>query len=242
VSTPSEPRSPGEQPGPAQPTTQEIPVIAPAVPTLPPHPGALPPSPVAANGPGPAPAAGLDAPQPTGPVDFLPGPQSVGTPPPPPVAPPTPAAPPAGATAISAVPTWPDTLEPDPATGDRTAKQRPARDRSALAGIGLAVLALVLLELGLALDFGTVSLWSAVPLWSAFATITALLALLAFARSAPGSRSGVLWRVAAGGLVGLAVFWLLVVLPGAASNRGFVLTAALACLGAGVWLGSGRKG
>jgi hypothetical protein len=146
--------------------------------------------------------------------------------------------PPAPAAATgSGTPIWPDTLEPD----ERPAKQRPARDRATLAGVGLAVLALVLLELGLALDFGTRSLWSAVPLWSAFATVAALLTLLAFAAPARAARSGVVWRVAAGGLVGLAVFWLLVVLPDADTNRGFVLTAALACLGAGVWIGPGRK-
>jgi hypothetical protein len=146
------------------------------------------------------------------------------------------------AAAGTGAPIWPDTLEPDAAADDRPAKRGPARDRATLAGVGLAVLALVLLELGLVLDFGTRSLWSAVPLWSAFATAAALLAVLAFAAPArDAARAGVVWRVAAGGLVGLAVFWLLVVLPDADTNRGFVLTAALACLGAGVWIGPGRK-
>jgi hypothetical protein len=38
-------------------------------------------------------------------------------------------------------------------------------------------------------------------------------------------------------LVGLAVFWLLVVLPVVASDRGFLLTAALGALGAALWVG-----
>ncbi|MCU1668610.1 MAG: hypothetical protein JWP40_1537 [Blastococcus sp.] len=249
MSTPFEPRSAGEPDVPAQPITREIPVVAPATaaPPLPPHPGATPPAPVPATGSGSVlPAETVNAPQPTGPVDFVPGLPGAGTPPPPPPGPPTaPTAPPAPAAAAgTGAPIWPDTLEPDAAADERPAKRRPARDRATPAGVGLAVLALVLLELGLVLDFGTRSLWSAVPLWSAFATAAALLALLAFAASAPArdaARPGVVWRVAAGGLVGLAVFWLLVVLPDADTNRGFVLTAALACLGAGVWIGPGRK-
>jgi hypothetical protein len=41
-------------------------------------------------------------------------------------------------------------------------------------------------------------------------------------------------------MVGLAVFWLLLVLPGADNDRGFLLTAALACLGAALWIGAKR--
>ena len=48
------------------------------------------------------------------------------------------------------------------------------------------------------------------------------------------------WKVAAGGLTGLAVFWVLVVLPRVDSDRGFVLTAALAALGAALWVAPGR--
>jgi hypothetical protein len=60
--------------------------------------------------------------------------------------------------------------------------------------------------------------------------------------STPGgrARAGLAWRVGAAGLVALAVFWLLVVLPGADSDRGFLLTAALGCLGAALWVGAKR--
>ena len=60
-------------------------------------------------------------------------------------------------------------------------------------------------------------------------------------RAGNRSRSGPAWRIAAGGLVGLAVFWLLVVLPVVASDRGFVLTAALAALGGALWIGPRRS-
>ena len=257
MSSPSDPEPPVE-PGPPQKasTTQEIPVVAPSGATAagrprPPHPDAVPPAPVPAPGP-----AAADAPLPTGPVDFVPGLPGVGTPPraesvspmpspppPPPVATPT--------TAEQPARMWPDTLEPDedeaPAGVARPRKERRARtprDRAALIGLGLVLLSLVLLELGLALEFDSEPYWTLVPLWSAFATVCVVLALLVFAASFPAGnrlRPGPAWRIAAGGLVGLAVFWLLVVLPTVATDRGFVLTASLAALGGALWIGPRRK-
>jgi hypothetical protein len=252
VSSPSDPQPPVAPGGSRQPSTQEIPVVQPAGATaattqLPPHPDAAPPAPVP-----------VQAPQPTGPVDFVPGLPGLGTPPvPPPAA--TPPLPPAAPVPPQAAPTpapsWPDTLESDilqsgteanhpgkerrfRAQGDRTPRDRTPRDRAALIGLGLVVLSLVLLELGLALDFDGVSYWSVVPLWSAFATLCALLGLLVFAAFYP---AGNRLRMAAGGLVGLAAFWLLVVLPAVDTDRGFVLTAALAALGGALWIGPRRK-
>ena len=259
MSAPSGPSTTGEDSEAAQPSTREIPVVpaaavpAPSAPPLPPHPGALPPAPVvpptapsaaAGQGPGQPPVAAapddapgapaLDRPQETGPVDFVPGLPGVGTP-----APPLPETgpEPTGAAAVSR--SWPETLEADaPAKPPRA---RAPQDRATLLAVGLAVLGLVLLELGLGLDFDGRSLWSLVPLWSAFATVAALLALAGVAPAVSRAGSGVVWRIAAGGLVGLAVFWLLVVLPHADTNRGFVLTAALGALGAGIWIGPGRS-
>jgi hypothetical protein len=231
-----------------QPSTQEIPVVQPAGATaaahngaakpLPPHPDAVAPSPVSA-----------DAPQPTGPVDFVPGLPGLGTPPVPHSAPTPPPPPPVQPVSTeTAAPVWPETLESEAVDrpAERTEKRRRVavpRHRGALLGVGLAVLALVLLELGLALDFGDRSYWSAVPLWSAFATVCAALGVLAFVASFPSGsplRSSAMWRIAAGGLVGLAVFWLLVVLPVVASDRGFLLTAAVGALGGALWIGPGR--
>jgi hypothetical protein len=245
VSSPSDPQPPvgsGDRP---QSSTQEIPMVQPAGATatapvqlgatkLPPHPGAMTPAPVA-----------TDEPQPTGPVDFVPG--LPGTPPVPPAVAPTVQPVVDEAPGTTPGPVWPDTLEPDDATdrAPRERRHRLPRDRSNLFAVGLAGLSLVLLELGLALDFGAESYWSTVTLWSAFATVCAALGLLAFAASLPAGgrlRSNAVWRIAAGGLVGLAVFWLLVVLPVVASDRGFLLTAALGALGAALWVGSGRKG
>jgi hypothetical protein len=145
----------------------------------------------------------------------------------------------------AAEPGWPHSLEPErpPSTARRITARQPA-DARALIGLGLAVLAVALLQVGLLLRFGTESLWSTVTLWSAFATLSALLALLSFAAFYPAGnrlKSGAVWRIAAAGLVGLSVFWVLVVLPVVASDRGFVLTAALGCLGAALWIGPRRK-
>jgi hypothetical protein len=260
VSSPSDPQPPAAPAGSGQPSTQEIPVVQPSDATpapkqLPPHPDAAPPTPVP-----------VDAPQPTGPVDFVPGLPGLGTPPVPPpaavtAAPPPPVPPrpvpvtpgtvtpgtaaPTTAFAPAAGPTWPDSLDADePAGAPKERRTRVPRDRSTLAGLGLVLLSVVTLELGLTLGFGAESYWSLLPLWSGFATVCAVLALLAFAAFYPAGnrlRSGPTWRVAAGGLVGLAVFWLLVVLPVVDSDRGFVLTASLAALGGALWIGPRSK-
>jgi hypothetical protein len=265
VSTPSDPQPPVDA-GPSQPTTREIPVVQPtggatAVQNLPPHPGATHHQPVAPT------AEPVEAPQPTGPVDFVPGLPGLGTPPPPPrtaahaaptapapahvpAAHATPAGPPTPAGLPGAGPVWPDTLDVDEPAGQRRRKERTPRgrtpqDRAAVVGLILVVLSLALLELGLTVDFEGDSYWQTVPLWSGFATLCVLLGLLVFAafyRGGDRERSGPAWRLGAGGLVGLAVFWVLVVLPVVASDRGFVLTASLAALGGALWIGPRRKG
>jgi hypothetical protein len=207
-------------------------------PTTTPEPAALPDAP--SRGSAEVPIATGPPLQPTGPVDFVPGPPGVGAPPPP----------------VATAPRPRKSERKSERKGERTRARRDAREarapritrtprqRASLAGAGLATVSLLLLEVGLALDLGDGRLWSAVPLWSAFATLGALLGLLPFAgRVIPGVRvrpDGA-WRVAAAGLTGLAVFWVLVVLPEVASNRGFVLTAALAALGAALWIAPVRR-
>ncbi|TQN40666.1 hypothetical protein FHU33_0011 [Blastococcus colisei] len=237
----SHPQLPGEPTGSKPPSTQEIPLVQPATGAtatahLPPHPGATPPAPVQP----------VDTPAPTGPVDFVPGPPGPGTsPPPPPPARSAPAAvpdPAPPATAAAPVPTWPETLESEHATEERRRRIRVGapRDPATVLGIGLTVLSVVLLALGLTMRWDDLeSYWQSIPLWSAFATVCALLGLAAFVAFAVVGRvrSAPAWRVAAAGLVGLAVFWLLVVLPVVATDRGFVLTAALAAFGGALWVG-----
>lgn len=247
--TSSDPQPP-EQPGGEPPRTQEIPVAqraagATAVHQLPPHPGAT----------TPAPVQPVEAAVPTGPVDLVPG---LGAPPPPqpvrptpvPDDPPSPTAGPSPAPASRAGRTWPDTLESEDAGADGPRKRRvraprdlTLRDRGILLGIGLAVLSLVLLQFGLTMN-SPESYWASIPLWSAFASVCALLGAGAFVASAAARDrlpSDALWRIAAAGLVGFAAFWLLVVLPVVATDRGFLLTAALAALAGSLWVGPLQK-
>lgn len=119
--------------------------------------------------------------------------------------------------------------------------RRTTAGRAGLVAPALAVLAVVALELGLLLSFGTRSLWSAVPLWSVFATLVAAVGFgtvagPALTRRSAGRRDA---TIATGAVACLAVFWLLVALPVADTDRGFLLTAALGCLGGAVWLGAG---
>jgi hypothetical protein len=237
VSSPTDPlTTTGEPAARAQPTTQEIPVAPPAVAAqpLPPHPGASAPAPVQTV-------------QPTGPVGLVPGLAGQLPPPPPPATVPAAPQPTTDSTSTAVIPD-PAGTGPVPLTADQPASEsptRPARDRSALVGLGLVGAALVLLELGLGLRFGSESFWSEIPLWSAFATVCAVLGLAGSAALLPGGRrlpAATGWRIAAGGLTGLAVFWVLVVLPVVASDRGFLLTAALGCLGGALWVGPARKG
>jgi peptidoglycan/LPS O-acetylase OafA/YrhL len=147
---------------------------------------------------------------------------------------PAPAGPPAQKTA-----SWPATLESDvPAPGRRGPRAIGALGAASLAGPALAALAVVLVLVGASLRFGSESFWSAIPLWSAFATGSAALGLVAFlAAGANRLAKGPAERLVAGGVAGLAVFWVLVVLADVATDRGFVLTAALACLGGALWIG-----
>ena len=260
MSSPSDAQPPVEPERRVQPSTQEIPVVQsrrrprspppsrprrrprqlPAAPgsTPLPHPGAVSPVPVA-----------MDQPQPTGPVDFVPG--LPGTPPVPPPAAVrgTASRGPARRRRARRRSVWPATLDSDDETG-RPQKRRPHRGAratgAALLGVGLAVLSLVLLEAGsgprLRRGVLLVGRPAVVGVRHASAPSSGCWPSRSPTRRARGLRSSAVWRIAAGGLVGLAVFWLLVVLPVVASDRGFLLTAALARLGAALWVGPRPQG
>ena len=167
----------------------------------------------------------------TGPVDFVPGLQerpngSSAAPPPP--------APGRG--------TSPGAPSAPPRRSPIGAVQRAGRSGPALLSLGLGVIALALLQVGLALDYGNQSLWEVVPTWSAFATVAALLVLAPAVAAMTGRLPArTAWHIGAVGAVGLAVAWVLVGLPLAASDRGFWLTAAVAAAGAALWLAPGRR-
>jgi hypothetical protein len=192
-----------------------------------------------------APPASGEARHSTGPVDIVPGFSAPSTPPVPP---------PAGSTAVTAD----DGGTAGPGTRARAAgKALGARlgtgirsgrrtgrglDRTVLTGLALGIAALAVLTWGLTLDPGDRSLWSAVPSWSAFATVAAVAALVPSVLGLLPQRlpARTAWRIGAAGAAGLAAFWVLIALPLVASDRGFLLTAALALTAGAVWLAPGR--
>ncbi len=253
MTTPSDPRHGAPAPLQGSPSTQEIPVVSPGhaeqpggstavgatVAGSPPPPGQQPAQPgflpqpphggrahaapgqplwpeTLADGhvPPTRPATVLEGVQPTGPVDFVPGPPEA-------------ASPPAAAPPRTAAP--------------RRPKAAVRRRRVALAGVGLAILSAVLLQLGLLDD--DADLWSRVTLWAVFATAATFLGLVALvARALDGRLSvRVSTRLVAAAVLALAVFWLLVILPIVASDPGFLVTASLLALGGALWLGPAAR-
>jgi hypothetical protein len=175
-------------------------------------------------------------PQGTGPIDFVPG-FTAERPPMGPSGHSAPTAPPPS----PGPSTTPGGAAGTPRRSPLAAVQHVRRGGTALIPLGLGVLALVLLQLGLALEYGGQSLWDALPTWSAFATVAALLVLVPAVAGMTGRLSArAAWRTGAVGLAALATWWVLVALPLAASDRGFWLTAAVAAAGAALWLAPGR--
>ena len=223
MSTPSDPRH--GVPAPARaPSTEEIPVIPPTPHAVPPPQPVPPPAPPPAASPPPAwPETLADDPAPpTRPASAADGHQPTGP--------------------VGFVPGLPGAGSAEAGPRRRLRVPRSAPDRSLLAGVGLAALSVLLLQLGLGQDDGR--LWSAVPLWAAFATAATVLGLVALgARLAAPARvpAGTATRVAGAAVLGLAVFWLLVVLPMVASDPGFLVTAALLSLGGALWVGPARE-
>jgi len=241
--------SPAEPTATASPLPDQRPLPPPGTAQLPAQPGAGP-APEAHPEAGPPRYDAAPPSQVTGPVDFVPG---FGDRPPASThgssaVHPTPA--PQAQHGSATTPGAPNGMHPGvpaggtPDGGRRSplaALQGVRRTGPALPALVLGALALVLLEVGLSLDYGTRSLWDVVPTWSVFATAAALLVPLAAAAGLTGKLPArAAWRVAAGGVGALALFWVLVALPLAASDRGFWLTAALAVSGAALWLAPGR--
>jgi hypothetical protein len=253
MSAPQDPRHAAPSGPPVAPSTQEIPVV-------PAEPAEQPPVPAA----GATRAGSLPAPGQLPPQHASSPHASSENPPPPPVPPPAAPAPawpdtltdepspptrPAPAAEgfaptgpVDFVPGLPGAGSAEPPPRRRLRVPGAATDRRTLVAVGLAALAVVLLQLGLTRD--DADLWSTVTLWAAFATAATVLGLVALAaRAAAPARvpARVATQVVGAAVVALAIFWLLVVLPIVASDPGFLVTAALLALGAALWIGPGRE-
>jgi hypothetical protein len=105
--------------------------------------------------------------------------------------------------------------------------------------VWLALVALVLLILGLSIPEDDVVGWE-VGTWAAFATACCLALFVPLFGAAVNLSRERAWRVAAGGAVGLFVFWLLIVVPQIADNTSFLVTASTAAAAGAAWLAPGR--
>jgi hypothetical protein len=239
----SQPAEPADAPSAEPADTWAAPPVEPPAPEqpLPGQPGPTPPATAQFHQPTDHPPyqpqyEASPTPQATGPIDFMPG---FG-------AEPAPASPVGSSTATAPPPsrgpsTSPGGLAGAPRRSPLAAVQRAGRGGTALIPLGLGVLTLVLLQLGLAPDYGSQSLWDALPTWSAFATVAALLVLVpAVAGVTNRLPARAAWRTGAVGLAALGTWWVLVALPVAASDRGFWLTTAVAAAAAALWLAPGR--
>jgi hypothetical protein len=257
-----EPAPAAQVPRATPPTTAVLPAVGPAgEPQQVPGPATTPPPPAASQSapaeqpwpqPGPQPAAApAGPPHSTGPLDIVPGFSAPATPPVPPPAGSTAVPPPAGAPHDDDGAAGPGTraraagkaLGARLGSGLRSGRDTAhGPDRAVLAGLGLGLAGLALLEWGLLLEPGDRSVWSALPSWSAFATVAAVAALLPLVLALLPQRlpARTAWRIGAAAAAGLAAFWVLIVLPVVASDRGFLLTAAVALTAGAVWLAPGR--
>jgi hypothetical protein len=105
----------------------------------------------------------------------------------------------------------------------------------------LAVAAWPALGVGLLLsDWQGKSLLTTVPSWSLFAFACLVLVTVAVLTK-PRGGTGNSWQLGAFGAGGLATFWVLLVLPGIATNAGFALTLATAAGVASMWLTPGQQ-
>ena len=102
----------------------------------------------------------------------------------------------------------------------------------ALAGVA----GVLLLALGLSIPFDSSCAWAMQTVWAIFAVVSALVAQTPLVAGRAGGRSArTAWYVGAAGTGGVLAYWLLVALPGVASNQGFVVTAGAALVAAGCW-------
>lgn len=153
------------------------------------------------------------------------------TPDPAPTAP-LPPAEPTTATPVAAAPS----AAPPPA-----AATAPAPKRSLDIGKWLPVVALIALVAGLFIEDDNVKLWDTSEAWSAFAIVCGVAQLASLARRSLSWSDERAWTIAAIGVGGLVLWWLLLVLPSISSNTAFAVTLAVAAAVGGLWLAPGKR-
>lgn len=103
------------------------------------------------------------------------------------------------------------------------------------------VACVVLLLVGLTFDNGGTNGWGDYTAWALFAVVCAVLQLAPIVGKSLGLTDENSWFLAAVGTAGLALYWVIIVLPGASSNTGFAQTLAVGFAVIGLWLSPGRR-
>jgi len=111
----------------------------------------------------------------------------------------------------------------------------------AVAARGLAVAGGAATMVGLFVPYDGATFWNTAPFWSGFAALCAVVQLAPLTTPVLGWPAVRAWAIGAAGVVGLLLFWVLIVLPEVSSNSSFVLTAAVVAVAGGSWLAPGRR-
>lgn len=115
----------------------------------------------------------------------------------------------------------------------KPAKSTPPLTTSQILRFVFAGLAAVLVILGVSLPIDGETMWTEGTLWTIFGVLAVLAAgALAFVRAS----KDVWWLVGVSGVAALALFWVLIMLPGITSNNGFLVTVGLGLAALGLYL------
>jgi hypothetical protein len=105
----------------------------------------------------------------------------------------------------------------------------------------LAALAWPVTAIGLFVPEADSSAFGRYPAWSAFALLSLVLVGVGAFGGREGPGTGRTWVLGVVGACGLAVFWVLLVLPLISRNTSFALTLGTALAAGAVWLTPGQR-
>jgi hypothetical protein len=104
-----------------------------------------------------------------------------------------------------------------------------------------AAASLVAVAIGISVPEDGHNAWHTVKAWGAVALVAAALTLAPSVGSAVGLSAYRAWQVAAGGAAGLALYWVLFVLPDVAKNTSLITTLGVAAGIVVAWIAPGRN-
>lgn len=123
-------------------------------------------------------------------------------------------------------------------TGQPTPPSTPSKPKDPVSTVQvvryvLAGLSAALVVLGVSLPINGDTMWAENTMWTIFAVVAALATVaLAFVQAT----KDILWLIGVSGLIALALFWVLIMLPGITSDNGFLVTVGLGLAALGFYL------